>query len=170
MANEKMTEQETIGLVNDILHVQKNSLARQMLERMWYRNILYYGGEQWISWYKEKNSFGPRYQSKLIPTPVANKIRDSVKSEKALILNKNYIPRIWPNSDEPEDIDAALIGELLIRDMDLSNDEEFADEKEKVIDWLLMCGTSFMRVFPDVDRGAYGLDKNGEIIKSGEVV
>lgn len=145
-------------------------MARQMLERIWYRNILYYMNEQWISWFKEAGTFGKRYRKNRVPTPVANKIRDAVKSEKALILNKNYVPRIWPNSDQPSDIQAAEIGELLIRDMDLRNDEEFADEKDRLIDILLLTGTAFMRTFPDLNRGAYGIDKNGEIIKSGEVV
>lgn len=168
MADDK--DKEVTGLVLEILDIRKNSIARQMLERIWYRNILYNAGEQWIAWYKETGTFGKRFRSKLVPTPIANKIRDAIKSEKALILNKNYVPRIWANSQEPSDIDAARIGEMLITDMDLSNDEEFAEEKERVIDWLLHCGTSFMRVFPDMSRGAYGIDANGEIIKSGEVV
>jgi hypothetical protein len=170
MAKKLEDKHQPEHVMTEIFRYRKTNITRLMLERTWFRNILYFSGEQWLEWHKQEGTFRKRQRPQLVPTPVANKIRDSVKSEKALILNKNYVPKIWPNSNTPEDIEAARIGELLTQDMDMRNDEEFAEEKEKLIDAMLLCGTSFMRVFPDLDRGEYGIDKNGELIKSGEVV
>ena len=143
---------------------------RTMMERVWYRNILYLMGEQWIDWAISAQSFARKNANLFIPTPVSNIIRDYVRSTKALVLNKDFRMSVWPNSDEQADRDAAKVAEDLLTWMDMENDEEFMDEREKVADWWLIAGTAFMRVFPDMDKGAFAIDKNGDVIGSGEVV
>ena len=171
MAKQKLDDRlKAEAIMDGIFNHRRTNLTRQMLERIWIRNVLYESGEQWLQWLVEKNTFTKRYADKYVPTPVTNKIRDAVRSEKALILNKNYIPRIYPNSNAPLDVEASYIGELLLRDMDLRNDEEFREQKELVIHWMLLTGTAFMRTFPDMDLGEYAIDEDGSIIKSGEVV
>ena len=69
--------------------------TRVMLELTWYRNILYYLGEQWLDWYMSTSSFGRRYPLSIdVPTPVSNIIRDFVRTMKALVLNKRYTARV----------------------------------------------------------------------------
>lgn len=144
---------------------------RTMLERIWYRNILYVTGEQWIDWSITGETFRSRIRtSQAVPTPVSNICRDYVRSTAALILNKDFRMSVWPNTDEQSDRDAAKVADDLIRSMDLSNDEEFFDEIEKVANWMIIAGTAFMRVFPSMDRGAFGVAADGSLIKSGEVV
>jgi len=143
---------------------------RAMLERTWYRNILYTIGEQWIDWVISEAGFRPRINTERIPTPVSNIIRDYVRSTSALILNKDFRVSVWPNSDEQADRDASKVGEDLLTWMDKENDEEFLNEREKVVNWMLITGTSFFRTFPEMDRGGFGIDKDGNPIKKGEVV
>jgi len=169
MAKQK-PEYDALTLMTDIFNDRRSDYTRQMNERIWFRNILYYMGDQWLEWWKDQGTFKKRARQSYVPTPVANKIRDACKSERALILNKNYVPRVWPNSNEPEDREAARIAQMVLTDMDLRNDEEFSDERESLVDAILLFGTAFMRTFPDLDRGEYGVDKNGDLIKSGEVV
>lgn len=143
---------------------------RKIMERIWFRNILYYLGEQWIDWHVSLNTFKRKPVHPLIPTPVSNIIRDYVRSMKALILNKEFAVRVWPNSNEQEDREAAIVGENLLKWMDADNDDEFEDEKEKIALWVVLTGTAFMRTFPMKDGGGYEIDSKAGLIKTGEVV
>lgn len=159
--------QEVDGFFNTDLDI-----STQMLERITYRNILYYMGEQWMDWAKTEGIFRRTFRRKKfeLPTPVCNIIRDYVRSMKAVILNKDFEVTVWPNSEDQEDVDAAKMGETLLTDMDSTNDEEFLDEKEKCAMWLILAGTAFMRTFPEMDRGQWFMDANGMTVKTGEVV
>jgi len=145
-------------------------LSMQMLERITFRNILYYMGEQWMNWAKQEQIFRRIVKKNSPPTPVSNIIRDYVRSMKALILNKDFSVTIWPNSEDVDDQEAAKLGELVLEDMEVANDEEFLDEKEKVAMWVVLAGTTFMRTFPELDRGQWYIDGNGDMMKTGEVV
>lgn len=166
MADKKKSAEELVSeIFDDNLRPE-----RKMLERIWFRNILYYIGEQYIEWVVNLNTFRRRPIHPLIPTPVSNVVRDYVRSMKALMLNKDYTIRVWPNSNDQEDREAAILGEHLLQWMDSENDEEFKDEEEKIALWILLTGNAFMRTFPMKDRGEFGIDKNGNIVKTGEVV
>ena len=144
--------------------------SRQMLERTWFLNILYYMGEQYIEWAVQESTFRRRGKIKTaMPTPVTNIIRDSVRSVKALILNKDYDIRVWPNSNDLDDQKASELGRDLLLDMDSRNDNEFDDEKEKTVLWMLLTGCGFLRTFPELEKGEFGFDKQGEVIPSGDV-
>ena len=145
--------------------------SRSLLETTWYRNILYMIGEQWLSWFTENRAFGRRYElSSEMPTPVSNMVRDTVNSLKALTLNKRYTTRIWPNSSELEDKDAAWLGEQLIINMDLAHDGESSD----ILEWIelmrLLTGNGFGRVYADTDTGEFVIGPDGKpVVSKGEV-
>ena len=144
-------------------------IARQMMERIWFRNILYYMGEQWMDWNVKEMIFRRVIRTLSLPTPVSNIIRDYVRSMKALILNKDFTVSVWPNSEDQKDVDAAKIGEMVLQHMDTANDEEFLDEKEKVSLWVVIAGIAFMRTFPQMDKGEWFTDANGLLLNTGEV-
>ncbi|MCK4828792.1 hypothetical protein KA005_74395, partial [bacterium] len=162
-------EKPIIDIINEIFDENLNPV-RKVMERIWFRNILYYLGEQWLNWLVELNVFRRKPTHPFIPTPVSNIIREYIRSMKAMILNRKMSIRIWPNSTEEADRQAAQMGEDLLTWMDTENDGEFLDEKEKVTLWMGLTGTGFMRDFPVMDRGEFGIDAKGKIIKSGEVV
>jgi hypothetical protein len=85
-------------------------------------------------------SFKRRIIPDFIPTPVSNEIREFVRSVKAMLMNQKMVPRVWPNTNEKEDIQAADLGENLLTWMDQSNDASFFDEKEKLCIWLCLSG------------------------------
>jgi len=146
--------------------------TRRMLELIMFRNILYTLGEQWIEWIGgQSGSFRKKYrntQSK--PTPVDNIVRDYVRTMRALILNKDFAVTIWPNTEDQDDRDAAKEGERFLKHLDLQDDEAFADEKELATDMMIICGTSFIRVFPDMEHDGWALAPGGDPIPDkGEV-
>ena len=148
-------EKPVIDIVNDLFDENQNPI-RKIMERIWFRNILYYLGEQWLDWMVSLNTFRRKPTHPFIPTPVSNIIRDYVRSMKAMILNKKMAIRIWPNSMEESDRQAAELGENLLNWMDAENDGEFLDEKEKVTLWMALTGTAFMRDIPAKDQGESG--------------
>lgn len=165
-----MVDEKTLAKINILFDDLKDPFT-QILHREWYRNILYYMDEQYLEWIGSLNTFRrKRNISRQVPTPISNNIKDFVRAAKALILNKNYKTRVWPNSNELEDKEAALLGEQLLIHMNIANDEEFEDEKEKTALWTILTGTGFMRTFFAKEGGEWGLNASGEIIKDGDII
>jgi len=164
-----MAEKTIKNIIDDIFNENLNPF-RKMMERLWFRNILYYIGEQYIDFMVSDQTFRRRNINPFIPTPVDNIIREYVRSTKALILNKEYTVTVWPNSNEQKDREGALAGQDIINHMDGLNDEAFADEKEKVVLWMLLTGLGLMRTFPKKQNDDFMLSKGKNIIRPGEVV
>lgn len=148
-----------------------DDLTRTILDRTMFRNLLYYLGEQYIDWVRSTGGIGRRYEHYMdIPTPVSNIIRDTVKSMKALTLNKEFVVRVWPNSEEQKDKDAAELGEYIVQHLENRRDGEAQDVKELVETWRQITGNGFWRTFPDMGGGMYLVDKSGNPIgKTGDV-
>src|SRR3990172_6196687 len=152
-------------LFND--HAQ---MQLQQMHRVWFRNILYYLGEQWFEWARGQNTFRRMSPSAHTPTPVSNIIRDYVRSMKSLILNKDYSVTIWPNSNDQDDREAAEMGEMFLRWLETANDERLLDEKEKTAIWMILTGSAFDRTYASSDSDAWLFDKSGNPIKTGNVI
>jgi hypothetical protein len=128
---------------------------RLMNEQIIWRNLLYYEGEQYIEFLRSTRSFRRRPIPDFVPTPVSNDIREYVRSVKAMLMNQKTVPRVWPNSNDKEDIQAADVGEALLLSLNNENDGEFYDEQEKLCIWIPIAGTVFMRTYPDADGGLW---------------
>jgi hypothetical protein len=165
----KRHQKPAIQIVNEIFndHINDDFVMR---ERIWYRNILYLIGEQWIDYVVSAGRYVPRRMPVGVPTPVSNLVRDYVRSMRALILNKDFVIKVWPNSEEHVDRDASKLAVQFLEDLEARNDEEFAEEKKRAAHWILLAGTTFMRTIPELERGQIAIDKNGDLIPSGEVV
>ena len=145
--------------------------TRTALERSWYRNILYYMGEQWIVWSRSQKSFVPKYRKrKNQPTPVDNVIRDHIRSMKAMIMNKDFDITVWPNSNDRDDRNASSLGEELLRDINARDDFINKDVEEDVALWMFITGTGFIRDYASKDKGQVIDIGNDQSIKTGEVV
>jgi len=166
---QKPKDSEVLSDFADIFK-QDADYSQSIREMTWFRNILFYLGEQWISWFAETNTFGYQFPMNFYePTPVANKIRDHVRSMKALILNKKYTARIWPNSEEQRDKDAAKLGGMALSSMDNDNCGEVEDIKELIALWVILTGNGFARTYANKDNGMYVVDAAGKATSKGEV-
>ena len=164
MENDKVKE-----IVENLFDAQRN-MTQQILERIWFRNILYYMGEQWFEWVRSGLTFQRVMPNANIPTPVSNIIRDYVRSMKSLVLNKDFVVSIWPNSNDQDDAEAAEMGETFLRWLEAANDESHLDEKEKEIIWMVICGTSFDRTFATMENDSWAIDGQGVPISTGDVM
>jgi hypothetical protein len=143
-------------------------LARSMNEQLIWRNLLYMVGEQYLEYLRSTKSFRRRVIPDYVPTPVSNEIREFVRSINAFLSNQKNIPRVWPNTNEREDKEAADLGEMVLTWMDQSHDGDFFDEMERIRIWLCVSGTAFLRTFPDADGGQWMSDGK-ELFKTGDV-
>jgi len=164
---------ESVGLTVttpsfDDIFSKEPDIVRDVLERTWFRNILYWLGEQYINWFTSPSAFGYRYSiAGSVPTPVSNMVRDHVRSISALTMNKSYTTRVWPNSAELKDKDGAKAGERLLRSMDA--DGVLEDIKESVEWWRHLTGSGFCRTYPGVNPGKYTANANGEPLSQDEI-
>lgn len=141
----------------------------RVMERIMERNLLYYIGEQHLQWDSVQRIFQAKGgRRKKRPRPTANIIRDYVRSMKAMILNKEYTFRVWPNSEDLEDKEAALLAEEFVEYLDSINDEEFEDIKEWLAVWTVLFGTAFARTYPAMESGEWNITKDG-LLTTGEV-
>ena len=168
----KMPEDEIRLDISEIFRADAGIIdpSQSVREVTWFRNILFYLGEQWISWFSEQNTFGARFSLNFNePTPVSNIIKDYIKSMKALILNKKYATRVWPNSKEQKDKDAAELGVMVLRWLESLQCNETEDTKEIVALWMLLTGNGFGRTYANIDNGKYTIDAAGNVISQGDV-
>jgi len=144
----------TIATPTAVFAPENLAADQAMRERTWFRNILYHLGEQWIRWYQSRGTFGPMYPlNPMAPTPVSNIIRDHIRTMRALVLNKQYVPRVWPNSQEQQDKDAAEIGQALLESIHSDRRYGVSAVRELVLLWELLTGNGFAMVRPDNTRG-----------------
>jgi hypothetical protein len=163
----EITDGATLSMVSEIFD-DNMDISRMMLQRVWWRNMLYYIGEQWLEYSPATRSFVPRYRPELGSPPVSNEIREHVRAVKSGLLNRRLIPEITPNTNEQEDRDAAKLGQQVATWMDSINDGEIKEEKEKMIIWLALAGTAFLRTFIETDLGRLIMGDGGKS-RTGEV-
>jgi len=163
---DKLTDEWITNHFDSVFRTPQLDMSRMVMETTWFRNILYYLGEQWFDWYESSMTFQRRYPiSTNVPTPVSNMIRDHVRSMKALVINKRYTVRIWPNSNEQSDKDASQLGGQVLQWMDSLDDFEIEDVKEWIAHWMILSGNGFARVYGEVDDGLYVVGQSGAITK-----
>ncbi len=167
-SSEIFKDDKSVQAFFDKVFDNQTDVSRVLNERVIWRNLLYYSGEQYLEFLKSSSTFRRRQMPDYLPTPVSNEIREFVRSTKALLMNQKMVPRVWPNTNEREDKEAADLGENLLTWMDQSRDGDFFDEVEKVCIWLCLSGTGFIRAFPDAAGGQWVSDGE-EIWKTGDV-
>ena len=168
----KMPDTEIHAEIAEIFRADAGILepSKTIREIAWFRNILFYLGEQWIAWFTETNTFGARFKLNFNePTPVSNIVRDYVRSMKALILNKKYATRVWPNSTEQKDKDAAELGVKVLKWLETLQCNEVEDIKELIALWTILTGNAFARTYANMDNGRYSIDAAGNVISQGDV-
>jgi len=165
MKKEIFKDKDSLKLAIDGFFDDRLDTSRQMMEQIISRNLLYYIGEQYLEFVPSSGQFRRRMASSFLPTPVSNEVREYVRSVVAMLMNQKMVPRVWPNTDEKEDIQAADAGQALLVSLDQAHDGRFFDEKEKLAILLCIAGTAFMRTYADAEGGIWLPDRS----KTGDV-
>lgn len=130
------------------LHRQAKS-ARSRLEGVWYLNLAYYSGNQWVRW-DGRNIVTPRLGPSRI-TFVDNRIQPVVRKELAKMTKNRPIFTVTPNSADEQDTNAAELGEQLMRYF--WTHLKMRDLDSKALLWSRICSAAFFKVFWDPSIG-----------------
>lgn len=119
--------------------------ALQILHNEWFEFILYYLGEQWISFEKAAGAHRRITKEDWIPTPVDNHIQTAVEVAHSNMLSSKLVPQVRPNSNMPNDRFASKIGELVLQSLDVDMNSPWYTEKEWAYLWACIVGCGFLR-------------------------
>src|SRR5262249_4915512 len=87
---------------------------RTQLERLWFENILFYLGLQWLDWSVSQRQFIPIKAPKGFPQPVTNQIFPRVQRPVAMFLRNTPESRGRANTNDPHHREAARAAEQLL--------------------------------------------------------
>lgn len=167
--SDKPKDSEIAAAINELFDASQRDYSRIMQERVWYRNVLFYIDEQYVEYIRSLNTFRRKILPDYMPTPVSNQVKDYVRAVKARLLNQKLIPKVAPNTNEQQDIEAAQLAEELLEDLDRMNNNAFYRVKEKTAIGVPIFGTTFIRTYPCMNNDQWIFDASGNPIKMGEV-
>src|SRR5215467_6731917 len=87
---------------------------RTQLERVWFENILFYLGLQWLDWSTPQRQFVPVKAPKWFPQPITNEIYPRVERLVSMFLRTAPDARVRPNTNDPNDREGARAAEQLL--------------------------------------------------------
>lgn len=129
--------------------------AREPIERIWYKNLSFYLGNQWVVYLNEALNGG---SGKLV-TPKAppwrtrltvNRIKPIVRTELARVTSQKPNASVVPASSEDEDLFAAQAGEQVWESV--YSDKKIFRTFSRTAWWMLLCGVGFTKIYWDEDK------------------
>lgn len=132
----------------DNLHRQART-ARARLEPVWYLNLAYYMGEQWVAW-DGRQLYRPAMPRNRI-TVVDNRIQPCVRTEIAKMTKSRPIFTVTPKSGDEEDANASELSEQIMRY--LWKHLTMQELVMKALHWSRICGAGFLKAFWDKSIG-----------------
>lgn len=132
----------------DELHRMARS-ARGRLEPVWYLNLSYYVGEQWLAW-DGRQLYRPSLRANRI-TVVDNRIQPAVRMEVAKMTKSRPVFTVTPRTGDDMDINASHLAEQLMRY--LWGHLHMQDLCTKALFWSRITGAGFLKVYWDSTVG-----------------
>ena len=118
--------------------------SRWAFERQWFRSVLYYLGNQWLTWDGRSRKWRERKLRKWVPKPVTNRFASTVDSIVSAIQGTKVLPSAWPATSDPSDIGAANVAD---RVLDVIGQEIKSERvRHHLAKWIVLCGDAFAYV------------------------
>ncbi|MFQ5493629.1 MAG: hypothetical protein ACE5DX_05740 [Candidatus Dojkabacteria bacterium] len=138
---------KSIESEEDVLKEIEDTYARYRryrynFERVWYRNILFMMGIQWINWDETQKSWKKRKLKKWVPTPVTNRFASSAERIVAVLSRIQPNWEFVPGSESFSDMVAAKAAEQLEGIIAEENDVESC--REELAKWLTYAGNAYL--------------------------
>ncbi len=114
---------------------------RQMFERLWWRNLLYYFGRQWIT-YNRGRGWVDKRMAKWVPRPVTNKIQEATGAILSVFQAVQLGTIVTPNSNDPRDVSTAETADRMVP---LCHEEHEMDQVLALHDfWAIVAGSAIL--------------------------
>lgn len=126
-------------------------LQKQQLDRLWYTSLLFYRGEQWITYDNTLLQFRRTNQRRVIPRPVTNRYAPTCNTIIAAL--SRFDPRIMiaPQTDSQEDIKTAQVANRVVKTIE--NEVHFDRLKAELLPWLVLTGIAYLITGVDMTSG-----------------
>lgn len=122
---------------------------RYGIERVWYRNILFYIGKQWIRYDDKKRTWVRPNLPEWMPTPVTNRFASGCDVISSVLSQVKPEILHSPASTRDEDVQTAKAANIID---DIMEDESgFRDKEDKFNTWLTLTGNVFLYTWYDMD-------------------
>jgi hypothetical protein len=144
------------GKIRDLYQRMRSRMFqdRQVYERDWFRNVLYYLGVQWIVYTPVSQRWQPRPLKKWVPRPVTNKFAGHANAMIQIFSSKTPIAVARPSTNSPDDVSTA---DLVNQAIPVLYDEAGAEEAQRVeAAWKVLCGNAVLHACYDPDP-QYGM-------------
>lgn len=127
----------------------QSKAVRSRFEPVWYLNMAYYVGDQWVYWNNGRLD-KPRLPRNRL-TLVDNRIMPVIATRTAKKTKQRPIWTVTPNSAEDVDIDAAMLGEFVMEERwkTLSMQEKLLE----ALLWADICCAGFWKIYWDNTKG-----------------
>ena len=121
------------------------------LDRLFYQSILFYRGEQWVTFDLSTLRFRRTNQRRVIPRPVTNKFAPIING--LVSAFSRYDPKITiaPESDSLEDMQTAFAANRIVKTIE--NEVKWEKRKTELLPWLVLCGNAYLITGFDPDEG-----------------
>lgn len=129
--------------------------ARAQTERQWYYNLAFYFGRQYVQYLRPSSVNNtarlytppaPYYRSR----PVINRIRSTIRTELAQLINNKPNASVVPASAEDRDMFAAMAGEQIWENF--YQDKKLKAVIRRAMWWTLTCGTGYIKSYWDFHK------------------
>ena len=147
---EKKRLKELATFVNE--EYRKCKSSRISIERIWYKNLSFYLGNQWVVYLNDKlnGGTGKLFEPKAPPWRTrltVNRIKPIIRTELARVTSQKPNASVVPSSSEDEDLFAAQAGEQVWES--LYNRLKIHQKFSRAAWWTLITGTGFMKIWWD---------------------
>lgn len=134
------------------------SYQRWLFERGWFRNLLYYAGNQWVTFDRSNRRFRERRLRKWVPKPVTNRFASTANSIAAAIENIKPDVSYRPATEDPDDVATAAVCEQITPVID--HETELKKIKSRLAKWTTLTGNAYASPHYDLSW-----DKGGRFIQ-----
>lgn len=137
--------------------VKEIDKLRWSFERLWFRSILYYLGNQWLKWDTRSRRWQEKKVRKWVPKPVTNRFASTADTLCSAIQSTKIEPSAWPATDDVEDIAAANVADRVI---EIINPEINMERvRESIAKWLTLNADAFCFAYYDKKDTSLGMTK-----------
>jgi len=134
---------EDVSDINILLDVYDRFKRRRwVFEREWYRNIIFYIGQQWVVYDDGSRRWRLRNLNSWIPTPVTNRIASTVNVIRSSIVQVNPAFRGIPTQETEQSVLAANAADRYL-DV-IINESGFRGAKRRMASWTTLTGNGFL--------------------------
>lgn len=115
---------------------------RWIYERIWWRNILYVLGRQWIYYDVNRNQWQDKRLAKWIPRPVTNKMADTVQAIRSIFAGVELAAIARPTGDSADDMATAEVADAYL--VPILEEHGIKLRMEEADFWFVVCGNVFL--------------------------